>query len=86
MGEADGAPDEEGAEARERQEPGEDCATLGCFVDEGEEAEYHLDDNRPERATALVDVGEPFGSHAALCEGLHCAGAAVRAGVRYGHD
>jgi hypothetical protein len=74
VGEADGAPDEEVGETRDGEQPAEDLARVGRLADEGEEAEGDLDDDAPERAALLVDVGEEAGRHAALGHGLHGTG------------
>lgn len=69
VGDANGEPGEEGGETRKSEEPVEDSSTdVGGQVDVGDGGEAEDEDERVERATGLVDVGEEPGGIASLGE------------------
>ncbi|GKT53638.1 LOW QUALITY PROTEIN: hypothetical protein ColTof3_00977 [Colletotrichum tofieldiae] len=83
---ANGAPDEEVRETRKGEEPGKDGAAVGRLADEGEQTKGNLNQDAPDGATMLIDVGEEARGHAALGHGLHGAGGAEGAAVGDGDD
>ncbi|KFY08314.1 hypothetical protein V492_06342, partial [Pseudogymnoascus sp. VKM F-4246] len=86
VGEADGAPGEEGGETRQREEPVKGLETLGGETDEGEEAEGQGEGHGDPRAAVLVDLLEDAGGHAVQGEGLQCARGTEGGGVGDGDD
>ena len=64
MSKCDGGVDKEDGETRQRQEPVEDGAAVGCQVDECQAAEEELDYDDRDRAALFIDVGQDLGSHA----------------------
>lgn len=81
VSQADGGPDQDEGKTSEGEEPSEDVTALGREANVSQETKGKLDDDAPERAALLVDVGEELGGHVALGHGLHAAGRAVGARV-----
>lgn len=83
---ANGAPDEEVGETRERQEPREDGALVRSQADEGQQTESDLEQHAPNGAALVVDVSHELGSHATLSHCLDSTGRAESARVGDGND
>ena len=81
VGQADGAPGEDGGEAAEGEHPGEGVVLFGGSGEVGEEAEAGGEEDGHERTAALVDVGEDPRRLVLLGEGGKGAGGAVDGGV-----
>ena len=81
MGEADGAPGEDGRQTAEGEHPGEGVVLLGGSGEVGEEAEGGGEEDGDEGTAALVDVGEDPRRLVLLGEGGEGAGGAVDGGV-----
>lgn len=65
MSHGDAAKNEEGGEARQRQQPVEDvAATLLVQVDECQAAEEKLEQSHNQGTAFAINVREEFGSHA----------------------
>lgn len=77
VGDTDGEPGEKCGETRKGNKPVEDGATNISEVDVGKRAEGDDEDERPEGATSLVDVGEDLGGVASLGKGSEGTGAGV---------
>lgn len=83
MGKADGTPDEEVGQTRKSQEPGENGALVSCNTDVCQDAKGQLEEDTPDGAAFLVDVGQHLGHHTTLC---HCLQSASRTiGARVGN-
>jgi hypothetical protein len=86
VGQADGSPGEEGSKTRQRDEPVEDDNTGGSQVHVGKTAPREDEDDRPERTTGAVNVGEELGSIALLTERGESTRSTVDTGHTNGHD
>ena len=86
MGEADGAPGEDGRQTAEGEHPGEGVVLLGGSGEVGEEAEGGGEEDGDEGTAALVDVGEDPRRLVLLGQGGEGAGGAVDGGVADGED
>jgi len=74
---ADGHPGEDGGKTRKGQEPVKDLTTVSGDVDIGDRSEDQDGDDRGQRSTGLVNVGEDSGSETGLGE----SGQGSRSGV-----
>ena len=80
VGDADGQPGEQCGETRQGDEPVEHGATDIGKVDVGDGAKDEDGNQRPERSTGLVDVGEDARGVTGLGEGGEGSGTGVHAG------
>jgi len=69
VGQADGAPGEEGSETGKGNEPVKDGRTSGSQVHVGKRTPHEDEENGPERTTGTVDVGEHLGGITLLRQG-----------------
>ena len=69
MGEADGAPGEDGGETGDGLHPGEGMVLGARGSEEGQEAKCGSDADGAEGAALAVDVGEEVGGLALVCKG-----------------
>lgn len=78
--------DKEGGETREGEEPGEDGASAGCQVNEGQASHEELEQCDSERTTLLVNVSHELGSHAILAKRLECSSRGKGTRISDTHD
>lgn len=86
VGQADGAPGEEGSETGQGQKPVEDNGTTGGERDVGDGAEGDAEGDGDGRTTSLVDEGEDLGCVALLSESSERTRATVDTGETDGED
>jgi hypothetical protein len=86
VGQADGSPGEEGGKTGQRNEPVEDDDTGSSQVHVGQTSPGKDEDDRPERATGAVNVGEALGSIALLTERGQSSRSTVNTRHTNGHD
>lgn len=86
VGEADGTPGEDGAEATEGLQPDEDVGFPLGRREEGEKSDDRGDPDGFQRPAAAVDVGEELGSLALLRQSAEGTGGSVDGGVADGED
>jgi hypothetical protein len=78
MGEGNAAEDEEGRDAREREQPVEDVATTaGVQVDERQASEKKLEKGDDHRTALSIDICEKLGAHPCRIVSIKCCSAVV---------
>ena len=82
----DAHPQEEEAQPRERQQPGENGIRSIGLTDVCETAKQELNDNTPEWSTLFVNVHQELRTHASCCEGLHGPRRAISTAICHADD
>lgn len=86
VGQADGAPCEEGSETGQGDKPVEDGSTSSSQVHVGKGTPHENEEDGPERTSSTVNVGEELGSVTLLSKGGKSTGTTVDTRQTNGDD